>query len=136
MLNRVTILGHVGKDPDIRRTQSGDAVANFSLATTKKWKEKGGEQKEHTEWHRITFFGRLAEVIEKYVAKGSLLYVEGELTTRKWKDANGNDKYSVEIKGNELKLLGGKTENHTTKKEYVDNQPAPTIDELDEDIPF
>ena len=112
MLNQAQLIGRVGKDPEVRRTQAGDAIANISVATTQKWKDKGGQQQEHTEWHRVSYFGRVAEVVEKYVSKGSLLYVEGELHTRKWQGADGKDNYTTEIKGSELKLLGNKSESN------------------------
>lgn len=141
MLNRVTIIGRVGKDPEIRRTQSGDAVANFSVATTKKWKDKGGQQQEHTEWHRVSFFGRIAEVVEKYVSKGSLLYVEGELHTRKWQSADGKDNYTTEIKGSELKLLDRKSESSGVSNPPLNTGAgvagtAPALTDIDDDIPF
>lgn len=135
MLNQVQIIGRVGKDPEVRRTQAGDAVANISVATTKKWKDKGGQQQEHTEWHRVSYFGRIAEVVEKYVVKGSLIYVQGEMVTKKWTDASGVEKYSTEVRGGELKLLGGKGDT-TTKQEYATKTPAPDLSDIDDDIPF
>lgn len=98
-VNRVILIGNVGKDPEIRRTQSGQAIANLSLATSETWRDKSsGERKERTEWHRISVFNEgLVKVIEQYVHKGSKLYVEGQLQTRKWQDQSGNDRYSTEV---------------------------------------
>ncbi len=109
MLNQAQIIGHLGRDPETRYLPSGDAVSSFSIATTEKWKDKqSGEQKEATEWHRISAFGKLAEIIEKYVRKGSLVYVAGKITTRKWTDKDGIERYSTEIKADTLKMLGGR----------------------------
>ncbi|APB60965.1 TPA: single-stranded DNA-binding protein [Pseudomonas aeruginosa] len=97
-INRVTLVGNVGGDPEVRYTADGKAVANITLATTETWKDKqSGQQKERTEWHRVVFFGRLAEIVGEYVGKGTLLYVEGSLRTRKWKDKDGNDQYTTEV---------------------------------------
>lgn len=97
-LNRACLLGNLGRDPEIRNTQGGDRVASLSLATTETWKDKtSGEQKSATEWHRITVWGPLADVVEKYTRKGSKLYIEGQLQTRKWTDKDGAEKYSTEI---------------------------------------
>lgn len=111
-VNKVILIGNVGKDPEIRTTQGGDRIANFSIATSERWKDKGtGEQQEKTEWHKVVIFNdRIADVVEKYVKKGSKVYVEGSLQTRKWTDKDGVDRYSTEIvvgkfKG-ELTLLG------------------------------
>ncbi|HCF3424757.1 TPA: single-stranded DNA-binding protein [Pseudomonas aeruginosa] len=97
-INRVTLVGNVGGDPEVRYTADGKAVANITLATSETWKDKQtGQQKERTEWHRVVFFGRLAEIVGEYVGKGTLLYVEGSLRTRKWKDKDGNDQYTTEV---------------------------------------
>ena len=98
-VNKVILVGNVGKDPEVRRGQSGDPIVNLSLATSESWKDKGtGERKEKTEWHRVVIFNKnLAQVAEKFVKKGSKIYLEGQLTTRKWQDQSGNDKYSTEI---------------------------------------
>lgn len=97
-INRVTLVGNVGGDPEVRYTADGKAVANITLATTETWKDKqSGQQKERTEWHRVVFFSRLAEIVGEYVGKGTLLYVEGSLRTRKWKDKDGNDQYTTEV---------------------------------------
>jgi len=108
-VNKVILIGNVGRDPETRYMPSGDAVTNLSLATTDKYKDKqSGEQKEATEWHRIAFFGKLAEIAGQYLKKGSQCYIEGSLRTRKFTDANGIEKYSTEIVANTMKMLGGK----------------------------
>ncbi len=97
-INRVTLVGNVGGDPEVCYTADGKAVANITLATSETWKDKQtGQQKERTEWHRVVFFGRLAEIVGEYVGKGTLLFVEGSLRTRKWKDKEGNDQYTTEV---------------------------------------
>ena len=135
MLNKAMILGNVGKKPEIRVTQDGLSIASFSVATTKKWKNKQNEMVEETQWHKISVFGKLAEIVERYVDKGTQVLVEGEIVTRKWQDKDGKDCYSTEIRGNELKLLGGKAEK-TTKQEYQEKAPAPDLSNLDDDLPF
>lgn len=112
-VNKVILIGNCGKDPEIRSMQNGGKVANLSLATSETWKDKGsGERKEKTEWHRVVVFGPLAEIVEKYVKKGSKVYVSGQLSTRKWTDKDGAEKYSTEVVlqgfGAELTLLDGK----------------------------
>ncbi len=108
-VNKVIIVGNVGRDPEIRTFPSGDQVANVSVATTDKWKDKAsGEMKEHTEWHRIAFNGKLAEIVGQYVKKGSQIYVEGSLRTRKWTDQSGVEKYATEIRGDVMQMLGGR----------------------------
>jgi single-strand DNA-binding protein len=105
-LNKVHLIGNVGKDPEVRYSQSGAAVVSISLATSEQWKDKvSGERQEKTEWHRVTFFGRLAEVVGEYVKKGSKLYVEGRLETKKYTDKAGVEKYSTEIIAGEMKML-------------------------------
>lgn len=111
MLNRATIIGRMGQDPELRYAPNGDAICNFSLATTEKWKDKQtGEVKEATEWHRISAWGRLAEIVGEYLRKGSLVYVEGKIQTRKYQDKDGAEKSSTEIRMTEMKLLGGRQE--------------------------
>lgn len=109
-VNKVILVGHLGKDPELRYLPSGDAVANFSIATSEKWKNKDGEQQEQTEWHRISLFGKVAEIAGEYLRKGSLVYIEGKLQTRKWSDKDGNDRYTTEIRGDRMQMLGGKRE--------------------------
>lgn len=108
MLNKCMVIGQLGQDVEIRYTQGGDAVANFSVATSEKWKGKDGQMQESTEWHRVTVWGKLAELCGQYLTKGSRVYVEGPLKTRKWQDQNGNDRYSTEINAKEIKFLSPK----------------------------
>ncbi len=106
-LNKVILIGNLGKDPETRYAPSGDAICNLTLATTETWKDKtSGERREATEWHRVVFFGRVAEVAAQYLRKGSQVYVEGRLQTRKWQDKDGQDRYTTEIRGDEMKMLG------------------------------
>ena len=108
-VNRVTIIGNVGKEPELRYSPSGVAFCTLSLATTRSWKNKeSGEKQEETEWHRVTFNDKLAEIVGQYVKKGKPLYVEGRLKTRKWTDKEGKDVYTTEIIANEMQLLGGR----------------------------
>ena len=106
-LNKVMLIGNLGKDPEIRYTSNGTAVANFSMATAEKFKNKNGEWEEKTEWHNVTLWGRLAEIAGEYLAKGKPVYVEGRLRTRKWQDRDGNDRYTTEIVGEKMQMLGG-----------------------------
>jgi single-strand DNA-binding protein len=107
-LNKVMLIGNLGKDPEVRYTTSGQAVASFNLATSEKFKNKSGEQEERTEWHRVTLWGKLAEIAGEYLAKGRTVYIEGRLQTRKWTDRDGNEKYTTEIVGDRMQMLGGK----------------------------
>ena len=108
-VNKVILVGNLGRDPETRYAPSGDAVCNVSIATTDTWKDKQtGEKKEATEWHRVAFFGKLAEIAGKYLKKGSAVYVEGSLKTRKWQDTNGVERYTTEIRANEVRMLGGR----------------------------
>lgn len=107
-LNKVMLIGNTGKDPEIRYTPSGTAVANFSLATSEKFKGKSGEWEERTEWHNITLWGKLAEIAGEYLSKGKTVYIEGRLQTRKWQDKSGNDRYTTEIVGEKMQMLSGK----------------------------
>jgi len=111
MLNQAQIIGHLGRDPETRYLPSGDAVTNFSIATTEKWRDKNtGEQKEATEWHRINTFGKLAEIAGQYLKKGSLVFIQGKIVTRKWQDKDGIERYSTEIRADSMKMLGGRPE--------------------------
>jgi single-strand DNA-binding protein len=110
-VNKVILVGNLGADPETRHLPSGEAVTNARLATTDKWKDKAsGEMKEQTEWHSLSFFGRLAEIAGEYLKKGSAVYIEGSIRTRKWVDKEGKERYSTEIKVAELQMLGGKSE--------------------------
>jgi single-strand DNA-binding protein len=108
-INKVILIGNLGADPETRAMPSGTTVANLRVATSESWRDKQtGEQQERTEWHRVALFGRLAEVAGEYLRKGSQVYIEGSLRTRKWQDKQGNERYSTEIVGNELQMLGGR----------------------------
>ncbi len=133
-VNKVIIVGNCGKDPESRTLPSGDMVTNISVATTDKYKDKHtGDTKEVTEWHRIAFFGKLAEIASKYLKKGSQVYVEGSLKTRKYTDGNGVEKYSTEIKADTLQMLGGKPSDSAASSPAPSAQ-APALG--DDDIPF
>jgi single-strand DNA-binding protein len=107
-INKVILIGHLGADPETRAMPSGMTVANLRIATTESWRDKqSGEQQERTEWHRVALFGRLGEIAGEYLKKGSQVYIEGSLRTRKWQDKQGNERYSTEIVGNEMQMLGG-----------------------------
>jgi len=107
-VNKVILIGNLGKDPEVRYLPSGDAVTNISVATTDQWKDKNGEKQEHTEWHRVAFFGKTAEIAGEYLRKGSPVYIEGRIRTRKWQDKEGQDRYSTEIVADRMQLLGGR----------------------------
>ena len=107
-VNKVILVGNLGADPEIRYLPSGEAVANLRLATTDTWKDKDGNKQEATEWHRVSYFGRQAEVCGQYLKKGSQIYVEGSIRTRKWQDKEGQDRYSTEIRGDRMQMLGGR----------------------------
>jgi single-strand DNA-binding protein len=157
-VNRVILIGNLGRDPEVRYLPSGDAVANFSIATTEKWKDKNGEMQEQTEWHRIAFFGRQAEICGEYLRKGSSVYVEGRLQTRKWTDKDGNERQTTEIRGDRMQMLGSRGGAGGTR-EMPDTESAPPgepaaaprkptaaganggkkpggFDDMDDDIPF
>ncbi|HHH48963.1 MAG TPA: single-stranded DNA-binding protein [Gammaproteobacteria bacterium] len=105
-INKVILIGNLGQDPDVKYMPSGDAVANVTVATSESWKDKNtGEMQERTEWHRVVFFRRLAEIVGEYLKKGSKVYIEGKLQTRKWQDQSGNDRYTTEIIANEMQML-------------------------------
>ena len=108
-VNKVILVGHLGKDPETRHMPNGDAITNATLATSESWKDKQtGEKKEQTEWHRLVFYRKLAEIAGQYLRKGSLIYIEGSLKTRKWQDKDGQDRYTTEITVNEMTMLGGR----------------------------
>ena len=137
-INKVIIVGNLGRDPEVRYTTDNNAIANVSIATTDRYKDKTtGEQKEITEWHRVVFFNRLGEIAAEYLKKGSQVYIEGKLRTRKWTDKDGAEKYTTEIIADQLQMLGGRT------SEATNAPPAPKAkladdlaDDLDDDIPF
>jgi single-strand DNA-binding protein len=107
-VNKVILVGNLGRDPETRYSPDGGAITNISVATTDKWKDKNGEMQEKTEWHRVAFFGKLAEIAGEYLKKGSQVYVEGRLQTRKWQDKEGQDRYTTEIVANQMQMLGSR----------------------------
>ncbi|MEX4085737.1 single-stranded DNA-binding protein [Haemophilus influenzae] len=165
-INKVIIVGHLGNDPEIRTMPNGDAVANISVATSESWNDRNtGERREVTEWHRIVFYRRQAEICGEYLRKGSQVYVEGRLKTRKWQDQNGQDRYTTEIQGDVMQMLGGRNQNAgsygndmggapqssyqarqtNNGGSYQSSRPAPQqsapqaeppMDGFDDDIPF
>ena len=151
-VNKVILLGNLGRDPEVRYLPSGEAVANVSIATTSKYKNKSGELVEETEWHRVSFFGKLADVVAQYTKKGKPIYIEGRIKTRKYTDKDGIEKYSTDIIASEMQLLGGR-ENDDNQNGYQgssaprSSQPAPArqapaprpasgFDDFDGDVPF
>lgn len=143
-VNKVIIVGNLGRDPETRSFPNGDQVANVTVATTDRWKDKAsGDMKESTEWHRISFFGRLAEIAGQYLRKGSQVYVEGSLRTRKYTDKDGIEKYSTEIRADSMQMLGqrqgGEQQAAPTPRQAPASAPAKAasgFDDLDDDIPF
>lgn len=135
-VNKAIIIGNVGRDPEVRYTQGGDPVANFSVATTEKWKDHDGEPQERTEWHNVVFFGRLAEVVGEYVKKGKQVYVEGKLQTDKYTDKEGVEKYSTKIVGLNLQLLGKKDDGRGEDDRPARETRKPSRKAGDDDDPF
>ena len=107
-VNKVILIGNLGADPEVRYLPSGEAVANLRIATTENWKDRDGNKQEATEWHRVSFFGKIAEVCGQYLKKGNAVYVEGSIRTRKWQDKEGQDRYTTEIRGDRMQMLGGR----------------------------
>lgn len=139
MLNKVTLIGRLGDDPKINQMPSGGSVANVSVATSRRWKDKeSGEKKEETEWHRVVMFNRLAEIVGEYLKKGSLIYVEGRIRTRKWQDEKGEDRYSTEIVAEQMQMLdtksGGDGQQKAEQQYQQHQQNAPA--DYEDDIPF
>ena len=148
-INKVILVGNLGKDPEVRYTANGAAIANITIATSESWRDKtSGEKQEKTEWHRVVFFSRLAEIVGEYLRKGSQVYVEGRLQTRKWQDQSGQDRYTTEIVANEMQMLGGRGDGGgqaqqspgfrkpAEPKAAPAQQPAVEEDFQDDDIPF
>jgi single-strand DNA-binding protein len=131
-VNKVILVGRVGQDPEIRYTSSGDPVINLSLATSETWKNKAGEKQESTEWHRINFFGKPAEIINQYVRKGSQLYVEGKIKSKKYTDKQGVEKSAFEIQCDLFKLIGSKPDDAPKQAP----KEAPIYDDMNDKIPF
>ena len=146
-VNKVILVGNLGADPESRFMPSGDPICNLRLATTDSYKDKSsGEKKETTEWHRIVMFGRLAEIAGQYLKKGSQIFIEGRIQTRKWTDKEGQERYSTEIIANEMKMLGKREGMGAPQQDGNDNadyapaprkdKPKPAFDDLGDDIPF
>ena len=154
-VNKVILVGNLGKDPELRTFPNGDQIANATLATTDRWKNKQtGEPVEHTEWHRLVFNGRLAEIAGQYLRKGSSIYVEGSIRTRKWQDKSGQDSYSTEIRVDQMQMLGGRRDSDSAPPAARPASRPPTasarapaaapaastsssgFDGMDDDIPF
>ncbi|MFN9489544.1 MAG: single-stranded DNA-binding protein [Betaproteobacteria bacterium] len=148
-VNKVILIGNLGADPETRYLPSGDAVTNIRIATTENWKDKSGEKQEHTEWHRISFFGRQAEIAGEYLKKGSPVYIEGRIRTRKWQDKEGQDRYSTEIVADRMQLLGSRGGEGGGGGGGMREAPAgsggkapakkgggSSFDDMDDDIPF
>ena len=141
-VNKVILVGNLGQKPEMRYTATQTAVANISIATTESWKDKeSGENRDKTEWHRVVFFGNLAEIAERYLDKGSSVYVEGKIQTRKWQDKEGKDRWTTEILGNQLTMLGSRVSNDSgSQQDSSSETPFPEDDSgpglSDDDIPF
>ena len=147
-INKVILVGNLGADPETRYMPSGSAVTNLSVATSESWKDKqSGEQKERTEWHKVVMFDRLAEIAAEYLRKGSQVYIEGKLQTRKWQDRDGNDRWTTEIRANEMQMLGGRGggggggsfgggQQGGGQQGGGSAPPQPGPDDFDDDIPF
>lgn len=145
-INKVIIIGHLGRDPETRYMPNGEAVTNIAVATSEQWKDKtSGEQKQATEWHRVTFYRKLAEIAGQYLKKGSQIYIEGRLQTRKWQDKDGSDRYTTEIIADKMQMLGGRQEAQqdqpaTQQRQAAKSAPAPSrggsFSDMDDDIPF
>lgn len=146
-VNKVILVGNLGKDPEVRYMPSGEAITNITVATTDTWKDKSGEKQEKTEWHRVAFFSKLAEIAGEYLKKGSQVYIEGRLQTRKWQDKEGHDRYTTEIVADRMQMLGSRSGGGNTF-EVVDKEPAGggaakpvkksggEFDDFEDDIPF
>jgi single-strand DNA-binding protein len=149
-VNKVILVGNLGRDPETRYTTGGDAVTNIRVATTDTWKDKNGEKQERTEWHTVVFFGRQAEIAGEYLKKGRQVYVEGRLQTRKWQDKEGQDRYTTEIVADRMQMLGNREGSGAPAPEMAERNAAAepratakagvaakkNVDDLDDDIPF
>jgi single-strand DNA-binding protein len=141
-VNKVILVGNLARDPELRYAPSGDAIANFSMATTDTWKDKSGAKQERTEWHRISMFGKLAEIAGEYLKKGSSCYVEGKLQTRKWQDKEGNERQTTEIVADRMQMLGGKadkggsTESSSPQPSRSTESPNGPMEDLESDVPW
>lgn len=157
-VNKVILVGNLGRDPEVRYTPDNAAITNISIATTDSWKDKNGDKQERTEWHRVAFFGKLAEIAGEYLKKGSQVYVEGRLQTRKWQDKEGQDRYTTEIVADRMQMLGSRSGMGMSDTADMDSAPPPPsrgssggggrtssssgpksgskFDDLEDDIPF
>lgn len=135
-VNKVVLVGNLGRDPETRYGQDGAAIANVSIATSRKYKDAAGQQHEETEWHRVVFFGRLAAIAAEYLRKGRAVYVEGRLKTRKWTDKEGNDRYSTEIVAENMQLLGTRDGLAEKQPRAVALKQTGCIADIEDDIPF
>lgn len=137
-VNKVILVGHIGQDPELRYTSSGEGAANVSLATSEQWKDKTtGEQKEQTEWHRVSFFGKPAEIVCQYLRKGSQIYVEGKIRCKKYTDKTGVERTAFEIISESFKMLGGKSDSENSKAtKAAPAKQSPPEDNMNDDIPF
>lgn len=136
-VNRVTLIGHLGADPDVRYMPSGKAVTNIRIATSEAWKDRQtGDQQERTEWHTVVLFDKLGEIAGEYLRKGSQVYIEGSLRTRKWQDKEGKDRYTTEVIASQMQMLGGKPQGERApRQEAPASEPAPA-GEFEDDLPF
>jgi single-strand DNA-binding protein len=145
-VNKVILIGNLGKDPETRYMSNGDAVTTITLATTDTWKDKNGDKQEKTEWHRVVFYRKLAEIVGEYLKKGRSIYVEGRLETKKWTDKQGVERYTTQIVAEDMKMLGNRPAVNTDESEKENKHTPPTasagagntggFDEMDDDIPF
>ena len=137
-INKVILIGSIGKDPETRYAANGNAITNLSLATSEQWQDKNtGEKQERTEWHRVSMFGRLAEIAAEYLKKGSKVYIEGKLQTRKWQDKDGRDCYTTEIVASEMQMMDGRTQDQPAQTAPQQSpQTEPQQPDFDDDIPF
>ena len=154
-VNKVILIGNLGRDPEVRYAPSGSAICNVTIATSRNWKDKAsGERQEETEWHRVVFYRKLAEIVGQYLKKGSSVYIEGRIRTRKWQDKEGQERYTTEIEATEMQMLGGRQSAASSsggEAEYGGSMPssssgggsrpapakkAPSFDDMDDDIPF
>ena len=136
-VNKVILVCTLGQDPELKTFGNGGQIANVSAATSESWTDKNtGERKEQTEWHRLVFNGRLAEVVQQYLRKGSKIYVEGKLATRKWTDQSGQDRYVTEIKCDQMQMLDDKPRDNGQRQQPTRSQPQSRQDNLDDDLPF
>lgn len=142
-VNKVILVGNLGKDPEVRYIPNGDAVCNFSIATTDTWKDKAGTKQEKTEWHNIVIYRKLAEIAGEYLKQGSPVYLEGRLQTRKWQTKEGQDRYSTEVIADQMQMLGSKGASssngesaHTQSQDKKPNEQSKGFDDFEDDIPF